>query len=92
VNSTPRTRQEAIDKISSYLSSHHFEKEDEKALRDVLDVLEDAQACFLFFRNVVSKCGIHEMQHYHTNLEDEESEWCMMLSEVFNSMTNRNLY
>lgn len=92
MNSTPRTRQAAIDRIKSYLSSYDFSKEEEKSLIDVLDVLEDTKVCFDLFRSIADIGGMHDFQNYHTNLDGDEDDYLVLLSEAFALITTRNLY
>lgn len=99
MKSTPKTRKESIEKITSFMNGNLLTPEETSSLRDVLDVLEDAQEYAALWRNIDNRIGINKVSSIVTmkpmvgpQMDIRSAEdLCDILSSLSYNVSGRNL-
>lgn len=99
MKSTPKTRKESIEKITSFMNGNLLTPGESSSLRDVLDVLEDAQEYAALWRNIDNRIGINKVSSIVTmkpmvgpQMDIRSAEdLCDILSSLSYNVSNRNL-
>lgn len=99
MKSTSKTRKDSIEKITSFMNSHLLTPEETSSLRDVLDVLEDAQEYASLWRNIDNRIGINKVSSILTwkpmvgpQMDIRSAEdLCDIISSLSYNVSHRNL-
>jgi len=99
MKSTTKTRKESIEKITSFMNGNLLTPEETSSLRDVLDVLEDAQEYASLWRNIDNRIGINKVSSILTmkpmvgpQMDIRSAEdLCDIVSSLSYNVSHRNL-